>query len=259
MSSQNSLGGIDLGQLGGELLNPDLLANSDASIGLKDVIEQMSAHQSAIASPDLELSGVPSSDFTPTSPANRNGIDLGAPNQISGPSDVPRNFDPFTGTSETQVPINDDGFVLQYSFDHFNGESVIDDSPNGINNNGTLKNGAVIQSSASFGGNVLYLEGGKDRLTLNDSVDINLEKQANRTLSLWFQADHLPEGNDKQVIYKEGGQYRGLNIYLEGERLYVGGWNRKESGWDGTYLATDGIEAGAWHHVTLVLDAEVGL
>lgn len=58
----------------------------------------------------------------------------------------------------------------------------------------------------------------------------------------------------KLQLYEEGGGTRGLNIYLDAGQLYVGGWNTSESGWLGTYLATDTITSNTWHHVALVLD-----
>ncbi|NEP18493.1 MAG: LamG domain-containing protein [Leptolyngbya sp. SIO4C1] len=72
---------------------------------------------------------------------------------------------------------------------------------------------------------------------------------------IYFELDETDSGQ-KQVLYEEGAGSRGLNLYVDNDRLYVGGWNTpsKESGWSGTWLSTDKISANKWHHVTLVLD-----
>lgn len=59
------------------------------------------------------------------------------------------------------------------------------------------------------------------------------------------------------MLYEEGAGFRGLNMYLEGDQLYVGGWNRpdNQSDWEGTWLSTDALNDG-WNHVALVLDGD---
>ena len=106
-------------------------------------------------------------------------------------------------------------------------------------------------------------EGKGDALRLKSSSDINLGIHGQRTISLNFKATDISSGK-RQVLYEEGAGTRGLNIYLDKDRLYVGGWNtpKRESGWSGTWLSTeldtelstDKLLADKWHHVDLVLD-----
>ena len=50
-------------------------------------------------------------------------------------------------------------------------------------------------------------------------------------MSLWFRLDELGDPGEKQIIYEEGGRVRGLNIYADGDQLYVGaGTNEKVNG-----------------------------
>ena len=114
----------------------------------------------------------------------------------------------------------------------------------------------VLQSKILGGdfANIASLDGDNDYIGLANSTDINLGNHAQRTISLWFRADDLNITTRKQVLYEEGGSIRGLNIYLEKGKLYVGGWNTLESAWAGTYLATEQISSPQWHHVALVLD-----
>ncbi|MEO0520616.1 MAG: LamG domain-containing protein, partial [Cyanobacteria bacterium P01_A01_bin.116] len=76
-----------------------------------------------------------------------------------------------------------------------------------------------------------------------------------RTVSLWFQVDDTAS-KKKQVIYEEGGAGRGLNIYVEEDLLYVGGWNRGQSKWAGDWVESKKVTSDKWHHVALVLDGE---
>ena len=71
-----------------------------------------------------------------------------------------------------------------------------------------------------------------------------------KTIELWFQADDVQA---RQVLYEQGGTMRGLNIYIDGGLLYVGGWNRAETSWNPIFLSTP-IEANATYMVDLVLD-----
>jgi Concanavalin A-like lectin/glucanases superfamily len=52
-----------------------------------------------------------------------------------------------------------------------------------------------------------------------------------------------------------GNQDNGLNAYLSRGRLVVGGWRIGYDNWAGTFLTTQGIKPGTWHHVAVVLDA----
>lgn len=103
----------------------------------------------------------------------------------------------------------------------------------------------------------LVLDGKRDVFRVSSSTDLNRGVFTEKTVSLWFKAD---DTDDLQVIYEQGGGSRGLNIYLDGDTLYAGGWNRpdSESDWDGDWITQTGIEAGEWNHVALTLDANIG-
>lgn len=137
------------------------------------------------------------------------------------------------------------------------GKQAEDSSSQGNDNRGFLRNGAEFRLDEQHGG-VVAFDGKNDYIQVNNSKDINLGTHAQRTVSIWFKVENINNTDRKQVIYEEGGATRGLNIYVEDGLLYVGGWNRSESKWSGTYLSTDTIESGTWHHVALVLDAQAG-
>ncbi|MDJ0682936.1 MAG: FG-GAP-like repeat-containing protein [Xenococcaceae cyanobacterium MO_167.B52] len=149
---------------------------------------------------------------------------------------------------------NNGELIAEFQFEGNSTTTVTDSSPSGKNNSGTFNNGATRESLGGDFGNVASFDGGDDYIEIPNSTDINSGIQEKRTVSLWFQANELNITNRKQVLYEEGGGERGLNIYLDSGQLYVGGWNIPESGWSGTYLATDQIASKQWHHVALVLE-----
>ncbi|MEM6452776.1 MAG: LamG domain-containing protein [Cyanobacteria bacterium P01_D01_bin.105] len=144
--------------------------------------------------------------------------------------------------------------VAYLNFNEGSGSLAKDSSSKGRDNSGRLVGDAKWMNGIS--GGAITLDGVGDFVALKDSKDINKGRHLERTVSLWFKADKIDTGSKKQVLYEEGASYRGLNIYLDQAKLYVGGWNRdsKQSNWSGTWLSTDKISAGKWHHVDLVLD-----
>ncbi len=73
-----------------------------------------------------------------------------------------------------------------------------------------------------------------------------------RAVAIWFRVEDAAIGDRKQVIYHEGNADRGLVIYVHAGQLHFGGYNGVI--WDGSWLATDRIRSGRWHHAVLVLD-----
>jgi len=93
-----------------------------------------------------------------------------------------------------------------------------------------------------------------DYVRIGSSSDINSGIHSQHTVEAWFRTNNK-NSNTKQVIYEQGGTTRGLNIYIQSGRLYVGGWNRRssESNWSGTWDYTTNIVNNTWHHVALTL------
>ncbi|MEM9400528.1 MAG: DUF5060 domain-containing protein [Verrucomicrobiota bacterium] len=123
----------------------------------------------------------------------------------------------------------------------------------------SLEGGAsVLEDIGIFAGSV-RLNGVGDVIAIDDHADLNNGNApfTERTVSLWFAVDEV---TGRQMIYEEGGNVRGLNIYLDGDTLYVGGWDKNLDGedtaiWEGTWRTVSGIVANQWYHVALVLDA----
>ncbi len=156
---------------------------------------------------------------------------------------------PGSGPSETDE-------IIYFSFDEGEGDIVTDSR--GGDNNGALIGGANwANSEEAISGTAIVLDGIDDQLNIPDSPDLNLRDHSLRTIALWFKANN-PLRNSKQVLYEEGGGTRGFNIYIENGQLYVGGWNNGANSWEETYLNTE-LSDTEWHHVALVLNAEVSI
>ncbi len=80
-----------------------------------------------------------------------------------------------------------------------------------------------------------------------------------RTVEVWFKADDTRISRHKQVIYHEGDDRQGLALYLFDGRLYYGGYSlladaKAWASWQGTWLSTERVRSGRWHHAAIVLD-----
>ena len=129
--------------------------------------------------------------------------------------------------------------------------TVADTSPYGTDNNSGRLSGLTEFIPDGDFGHVLRFAG-DGYLEIPNTEDINLGNHAKRTVSVWVNADST---QPRQTIFEEGGTVRGLNIYLDGGRIYFGGWNEpdSESAWKGTFLNADITEG--WHLASLTLDA----
>ena len=102
-------------------------------------------------------------------------------------------------------------------------------------------------------GKALRFNGRDTYVAIADSIHINLGGPfTNRTIAAAFNCDDVSITARKQVIFEEGGWLRGFSIYVYDRRLYVGGWNRREYNWDGSWLSVP-IDSNNWYHVALVL------
>ena len=116
-------------------------------------------------------------------------------------------------------------------------------------------NGTIVgapESVSGIAGKALKFNGVNDGIKIPDSPRINITNSFNnRTVAALFNCDDVSK-DQKQVIFEEGGQTRGLAIYVFEGKLYVGGWNRNEYNWAGSWPSVE-IESNKWYHVGLVL------
>ncbi len=171
---------------------------------------------------------------------------------IPDPPDQPA---PEDQGSDSANPYELPGWIAQFSFEEGRGSRTSDSSSFGNNHKGKLR-GKTTWAEGIDGKGIAFPEAGV--VQVKNSAGINLGTHDERTVSVWFRADQVSRKSGKQVIYEEGGGDRGLNIYLDRNRLYVGGWNQSsgESDWSGTWLETKGVSKKTWHNVSLVLDGD---
>ena len=128
----------------------------------------------------------------------------------------------------------------------------------GGDNNGVLINGASWTGpGGGISGTGIILDGIDDQINIENPDKTYRIFRQERTIALWFKADD-PLRDSKQTLYREGNQWRGLNIYLEAGKLYVGGWTSEgiitseEIERQNIFLSTALVDTN-WHHVALVL------
>jgi Concanavalin A-like lectin/glucanases superfamily/Dockerin type I domain len=117
---------------------------------------------------------------------------------------------------------------------------------------GSVADHGLFVGAAEVIDNMLQLSG-NGGVEVKSSADINTGIVGSRTLALSFYAN---DTDTRQVVFEEGGERRGMNIYVENGEVVLGGWNAdaSQSGWQGTWLKAP-IDAGRWYDVAIVLDA----
>ena len=118
---------------------------------------------------------------------------------------------------------------------------------------------SAAQSPGVYTNYSLNFDGSNQYIQISNSNDINTgsNNHSQKTIEAWFSVVNKDITSRKQTIYEQGGTVRGLNIYIYGGSLYVGGWNEpsNESNWNpGTFISTSSIENNTWYHVALTLD-----
>jgi hypothetical protein len=102
-------------------------------------------------------------------------------------------------------------------------------------------------------------DGVDDFVAVPNSGLINTATRELRTVALWFRADDVVS---RQVLFEEGGITRGMSIYVDQSRVYLGAWNSADDSsldtpWAPAFLSAP-IQAGEIYNVVLVLDQPSG-
>lgn len=104
-----------------------------------------------------------------------------------------------------------------------------------------------VNLEVSFNGNT-------NVLIMDDSSDINTQIMTEKSVSIVFGTGI--DVTARQVIYEEGDEVRGLNIYIDSGKLYCGFWNTTDDG-DGAQSfigMSKAITASSYNVVTWTLD-----
>lgn len=107
---------------------------------------------------------------------------------------------------------------------------------------------AQIPCSSGFNAN-----GTNDYITIPNTDAINLQNTRNRTIEFWFKPSDI---TTRQVLYEEGAQVNTILFFIEGGRVYAGGYrNNAGSNADRRFFrsAIGDIEVDKWTHVALTL------
>lgn len=110
--------------------------------------------------------------------------------------------------------------------------------------------------SAVNGEPAIEFDGAGDHLIVANNPDINTGSSYEaKTLVVVFKTGS--NITRRQVIWEQGGDTRGLNVYLDSGSLYLSGWNLKEIPWVATEPSTF-VSTETTYVATLVMDAVVG-
>ncbi|MFL9460920.1 MULTISPECIES: LamG-like jellyroll fold domain-containing protein [Scytonema] len=117
---------------------------------------------------------------------------------------------------------------------------------------GTYSNSPTLGASSlvwsGYRNTAADFDGINDGVLIPDNTSVNAgNSYSQKTIELWFKADKL---TGTQVLYEQGGQTNGLNIFLEGTQLKMGAWVNQAGNW-----LSQAVSIGNIYHVVLVFDA----
>jgi len=110
----------------------------------------------------------------------------------------------------------------------------------------------VCASAAAPGGSVFHLTNPTVPGSLPDSNDINLGNYNRKVMAVRFRTGS--DVTSRQMIYEQGGSTKGLNVYIDGGKVYAGIWSfdRREL-WNDRFFNAN-IQPNTSYHVVLILD-----
>lgn len=108
---------------------------------------------------------------------------------------------------------------------------------------------AQIPCTSGFNAN-----GNDDFITIPNTAAINLQNTRNRTVEFWFKPSDV---TTKQVLYEEGAQVNVILFYIEGGRVYVGGYrNNADNATRRRFFrsAIGDIAVDKWTHIAFTIE-----
>ncbi len=103
--------------------------------------------------------------------------------------------------------------------------------------------------SAGFNAN-----GDNDYITIPNTNAINIQNTKNRTIEMWFKTSDI---NNRQVLYEEGAQVNTILFFIEGGRVYVGGF-RSNANSDANRRffrsAAEVVKENEWIHIAFTVE-----
>ena len=173
---------------------------------------------------------------------------------VSGSTTIAGDFGDLTITADgnwTYTPATLDlatALVGQWTFDG----NTLDSAPaDSVTDTGVLEGGVTTTGSGLHGSSLNLIANGGAYL-LDASSEIDGTSVTNRTINLSFRIDDANSLSGRQVLFEEGGTTRGLNAYIDGAKLYIGGYDTSV-GWSGTWYSTDLPSDNDFHNIALVL------
>ena len=167
----------------------------------------------------------------------------------------------FASGCDYQTKILTDNPIAYWRLGEISGTTAVNIGSLGSAVDGTYQGGVSLGVNGLLAGEsdtAVYFDGIDDRIDIPDHDAINTGLFYNaRTIELWFKADTV---DGRQILYEEGGDLRGLNIYIDTGNLYVNGWNVATNGgttapWGPTFVSTP-ISTNTIYHTALVFAAD---
>ena len=139
--------------------------------------------------------------------------------------------------------------AIYYSFDEMSGSLVHNNA--GDHTPASLRGDpALSERGEGISGFAVTLSTDRDYITPQDWSPLG-ESALKKSYSVWIRPSEASPG-EREVIFQWGQEDQGMNIYLDDNVLFAGGWETSEPKWS-TFLSSP-ISRNEWHHVVVTLD-----
>ena len=145
-------------------------------------------------------------------------------------------------------PISSAGLVAEWTLDEGKAHMAYDSGPEGADNSASLYSGAT-WSNDSVRGKAVAFNGNNSYLYLGSTPEMSGQPYNQRTITLWVKFDQT---TGRRAIFEIGDQANGLSLYLDNNRLFIGG-ESSTNGWE-SWQSVPVPPVGLWQHLALVLD-----
>ncbi len=106
------------------------------------------------------------------------------------------------------------------------------------------------------GGSAVRFDGQDDVLRIDNSASLN-DGGPHDAKTLAFSFRPGDDVDSRQVLYEQGGAWRGINVYLENGQVHASAWNSNDGTW-GPFTLSGSVTSGSVHTLTLGFDASTG-
>lgn len=100
-------------------------------------------------------------------------------------------------------------------------------------------------------GDCYEFDGSTTKMRVPSHSNLNNMNIVERSIAFWFKLD---DTNNRQVLFKEGDQWDGINIYVMNDQIHFGFWSDTLNALPETWVSAPMRDDTTWHHAAFIFD-----